>query len=101
MARVWQPTVLLRQDVDDENSNTVSILSGPQEIDYHALDTVSITAITCSRLAIASLVFCGKEDGSVHVYDISGVGEPQTQQLFVQTYSCAITHLHIDEQSRI
>jgi WD40 repeat protein len=99
--RVWQPAVLLRQDMDDEVSDTVSISTAPQEIDYQALDSVEITAITCSRAATTSLVFCGKEDGSIYVHDISGAAEPYVQQLFVQTHSCSITHLHFEDQSGI
>src|SRR5690606_27462147 len=34
--RVWEPSVLLRTDyADDENSDTVSVSTGPQEIDCH------------------------------------------------------------------
>lgn len=91
--RIWDPAVLQRQDIDEINSDTVSVSTNPQEIDYQIWETVSITSIICVRSA--SIVFCGKEDGSVHVYDIAS--EPQSQQLFVQTPGVPITVLHFDE----
>ncbi|SPO03043.1 uncharacterized protein DNG_05724 [Cephalotrichum gorgonifer] len=91
--RVWEPPVLLRQDMDDEQSDSVSLSTGPQEIDYEASDALNITAIACVRAA--PIVFYGKEDGSVHACDISG--EPQSQQLFVQTTGCPIKLIHFDE----
>lgn len=97
--RVWQPTVLLRQDVDDENSDTVSISTGPQEIEYQAENTISITAVVCVKMTAASVVFCGKDDGTVHAYDIAG--EPQSQPIFTQTPNCSIQQLHFDDSSGI
>jgi WD40 repeat protein len=91
--RIWDPAVLQRQDIDDINSDTVSVSTNAQEIDYQILETVGITSIICVRSA--SIVFCGKEDGSVHVYDIAS--ELQSQQLFVQTPGIAINFLHFDE----
>ncbi|KAH8886231.1 hypothetical protein GQ53DRAFT_695000 [Thozetella sp. PMI_491] len=98
--RVWQPTVLLRQDaMEEENSDTVSFSSGPQEVDYRPLDSINITSILCvkPRGTGGSFVFCGKEDGSVHVYDMSGV--IQTQEIFTQVANCAITELYFDDET--
>jgi WD40 repeat protein len=95
--RVWEPPVLLRQDAEDDNSDTVSLSTGPHEVDYQATDAPSITAMTCIKQA--PIVFCGKEDGSVHVYDIST--EVQSQQLFVQTAGCPIKLLHFDNEGGI
>ncbi|KAJ6159875.1 hypothetical protein N7497_004412 [Penicillium chrysogenum] len=91
--RIWDPAVLQRQDIDDINSDTVSVSTNAQEIDYHISESVSITSIICVRSA--SIVFCGKEDGSVHVYDM--VSELRSQQLFVQTPGIPIKFLHFDE----
>ena len=91
--RVWQPTILFRQDLDDEKSDTVSISTGLHEIDYEILDHIAITAIHCVKPArqAHSLVFCGKEDGSVYIYDVTG--EPTGKQLFLQNPGCAITQI--------
>jgi hypothetical protein len=93
--RVWDPTILLRQEFEDENSDTVSISTNPQEVDYKLSDQIQVTCITCIRHT--SAVLCGKEDGSVHAYTISG--ELQSRKLFVQTPNCAITMLHFDEDT--
>jgi WD40 repeat protein len=92
--RVWEPTVLLRQDEpDEENSDTVSLSTGLQEISYQRSQQVNITAIACCKTV--SVVFCAKDDGSVHAYDIAG--EPESQQLFVQTAGCPISLLYLEE----
>ncbi|KAK3315095.1 hypothetical protein B0H66DRAFT_535981 [Apodospora peruviana] len=102
--RVWEPTVLLRSDTaadDGENSDTVSVSVGLQEIDYQTARQLApdITAITCCRGS--SVVFCGTEDGQVHVYDIAGGQKPQGQLLFVQSVGCTVHLVHIDEASSV
>ncbi|KAI1861138.1 hypothetical protein JX265_009757 [Neoarthrinium moseri] len=96
--RVWEPSILLRQGVEDENSDTVSISVGPEEIDYESREGTSITALTCANTP--NLVFCGKEDGSVHVFDTGGP-EPQSHQLFVQTAGCPIQLIHFESDAGI
>ncbi|RYP80818.1 hypothetical protein DL769_002288 [Monosporascus sp. CRB-8-3] len=93
--RVWDPTVLLRHEFEDENSDTVSCSTMPQEVDYNPVEKIKITSIACMRKA--PVVFCGKEDGSLHAYDITG--EPRNQELFTQTPNCAIIFLHFDDES--
>ncbi|OIW24417.1 hypothetical protein CONLIGDRAFT_97007 [Coniochaeta ligniaria NRRL 30616] len=98
--RVWQPTVLLRQDdINEEISDTVSFLSSPPEVEYRPLDAVSITSILCvkPRGASGSFVFCGKEDGSLHVYDISVAH--QSQEIFTQTANTPITEIYFDDDT--
>ncbi|EFW99551.1 GPI inositol-deacylase [Grosmannia clavigera kw1407] len=91
--RVWEPIVLLRPDASEINSDTLSVSSGPQEIEFQPNFGVSITAMVCCRSA--SVVFCAMEDGSVHVYDISV--EPRGEKLFTQTTACTIHLLYLDE----
>lgn len=50
----------------------------------------------CGQLAI---IFCAKEDGSVHAYDIAS--EPESHQLFVQADGCPINLLALDEDQMI
>lgn len=93
--RVWEPTVLLRQDIaEDELSDTVSVATGPQETSYQEVNRNYISAIACSKSL--DVVFCAKDDGSVHVYDIAGQSEGQ--QLFIQTAGCPIDILTLEEK---
>lgn len=96
--RVWEPTVLLRTDVkDDENSDTVSVTTGPQDIDYHTIKQVAITAVTCCKTY--SVAFYATTEGAVYAYDFNN--EPQSYELFVQTAGCPIDILYYDEGSSI
>lgn len=91
--RVWEPAALLRQDIeDDENSDTISDSTVPHEVEYQMSTLVEITAVTVARSAM--IAFCGKADGSVHVYDISS--EPKSQRLLVQAAGLRILRLHFD-----
>ena len=66
--RVWEPPVLLRQDCDDENSDTVSVSTTPQEIVVKSSENVvSITSMVPGPKG--EVFFCGNEDGSVYLYD--------------------------------
>ena len=66
--RVWDPTVLVRQDVDDENSDTISVSTAPQEISVDSPeDVILITSLACS--GNADYFFCGKEDGAIYLYE--------------------------------
>jgi WD40 repeat protein len=99
--RVWEPSVLLRTDMqDDDNSDTVSVSTGPQEIDHQTVTGAvpDICAITCSQES--SVVFCGMEDGSVFAHDTSGP-EPDRQLLFVQNVQCGVHLLHFDDRGSI
>lgn len=83
--RVWEPTVLLRTDTkDEENSDTVSISTDPQELDYHESKDVAITAIACAR--IIDVVFYGTTEGCVYACNITG--EPQSLLAFVEIRDC-------------
>ncbi|KAJ9137442.1 GPI inositol-deacylase [Pleurostoma richardsiae] len=94
--RIWEPSVLLRQDADDETSDMISISTAPLEIQYEAVEAHNITAMVCLRSA--PFVFCGKEDGAVYVYDVQ---DSQNHQLFLQTRNCPVMLLHFDTESNI
>lgn len=92
--RVWEPTVLLRTDTkDDENSDTVSITTDPQELDYHANKDVAITSIACAKTL--DVVFYGTSEGCVYACNITG--EPQSLLVFIQIRDCPIHLLYFDE----
>ncbi|KAI1425810.1 hypothetical protein F5Y12DRAFT_347836 [Xylaria sp. FL1777] len=94
---VWDPTVLLRQESDDEISDAVPHSAVAENVESDAGEAVTITAMACMR--DASEVICGKEDGTVHIYNISS--EPRSRELFTQTENFAITVLHFDDDSSI
>lgn len=97
--RVWDPTILVRGDADDESSETMSVsgsnleectIAGSGEI-------ILITAAVCCKGL--DLFICGKEDGSVWLYDVRS-GQPR-QQLFAHARGVAILHLSFDEVNRV
>lgn len=95
--RVWDPTVLIRQDVDEEHSDTVSISTVAQEIDLDVPDDVTlITALASARNGES--VFCAKEDGSVCLYETkSGL---QNQKLFSHASGVSVISLLFDDESQ-
>ncbi|KAL4751309.1 hypothetical protein BDW72DRAFT_193001 [Aspergillus terricola var. indicus] len=93
--RIWDPIVLLRRDIDEVNSDKVSVSTNPQKIDYETAETISITSTF--TVQAASVVFYGKEDGSVHVYDITSESRG-AQQLFVQTPGVPVIMLYFDTE---
>ncbi|KAF2261549.1 hypothetical protein CC78DRAFT_347471 [Lojkania enalia] len=95
--RLWDPIVLLRQDMDDENSDTVSVSTAPSDVCFEGSTSVHVTAIEC--IPSESLVFCGKEDGSVSVYDITL--KPHSTQLFTQTPGVPVILLCFDLENSI
>lgn len=96
--RVWEPTVLLRADTkDDENSDTVSLSTDPQELDYYASKDVAITAIACATTL--DVVFYGTTEGCVYACSITG--EPQSLLAFVQIRDCPVHILYFDEEASI
>ena len=95
--RVWDPTVLIRQEMDEEVSDTVSVSTVPQEFTLENSDDVLlITAL--ATFGNGDYFFCGKEDGSVCLYDTkSGT---QTQNLFNHALGIAVVSLYYEEQSQ-
>ncbi|MCJ1385693.1 hypothetical protein MMC17_008816 [Xylographa soralifera] len=96
--RVWDPTVLVRQDEDEENSDTVSVSTTPQEYNLEgSKETVLITALACSRSD--NICLCGKEDGSVYLYEPK-TGQ-QSHKLLHHTEGVTILSLVLEEESQI
>lgn len=93
--RIWQPTVLLREDGEEDTSDALSISTAPLEIEVQEDEPSNdITAIFCSQSA--SRVFCGKEDGAVWVYDISH--EPEGTYLFTPSEGSPVTSLWFEDE---
>ena len=96
--RVWDPIVLLRQDADDENSDTVSVSTTAQEVRLESLeDVVLITSIACHQ--DGEIVFCGKSDGTIHLYDAKSGG--QLGRLCSHASGVPVVILSFEPESRI
>ena len=96
--RVWDPVVLVRQDIDDEQSDTISISTTAQEFALEPIDDlIFVTALACHENG--EVFFCGKEDGSVYLYETKS-GQ-QKQKLFSHANSISILSLCFDTQSHI
>ena len=96
--RVWDPMVLVRQDGEEDNSDIISVSTTLQESNVEASDDeVLITSMACHPRE--DFVFCGKEDGSVYVYETkSGL---QYQKLFSHADGVSILSLMIHSESNV
>ncbi|KAI9659640.1 MAG: hypothetical protein M1831_003721 [Alyxoria varia] len=97
--RVWDPTVLLRQDDEEDNSDTMSISTGLQEVSVESSDddVVLVTSIACHPNE--DIVFCGKEDGSVCLYDTKS-GQ-QSQKLYSHAMGVSVLSISLNGESNI
>ena len=96
--RVWDPTALLRPDEVDENSDTVSIFTLPQEtVVEQSNDMVSISALACHENGKA--IFCGKSDGAIYFYHTNSGSE--AEKLISHASNVPIVSLYFDNQSSI
>lgn len=93
--RVWDPIVLVRQNVD-EHGDTVSSSTVAQESELKNLDEVIlITALACA--GNGEVIICAKEDGSVCLYDAKS-GQ-QIQRLFSHADGVSVNLLVFDDES--
>lgn len=94
--RVWDPTVLVRQDIDEEHSDTVSISTVAQEIEYdNPDDAILITALAAA--ANGEAIFCAREDGSVCLYETKS--GRQNKKLFSHADGVPVISLLFDDES--
>lgn len=94
--RVWDPMVLVRQDSEEQNSNTISTSTGPQKTSLECAKEVTlVTSLACH--GIGNVFFCGKSDGSVHLYETK-TGR-QNQKLFNHANGVSILSLFFDHES--
>lgn len=96
--RVWDPAVLAGQDVNKESSDTSTVTASmtSQDVDLGLFeDPILITSVVCH--STGDVFFCGKEDGSVYLYETeSGL---QSRKLFSHAHGVAIVHLEFEEKS--
>jgi len=96
--RVWDPMILIRQDADDESSDTVSVSTAPQEIRLESIDdVVLITSLACDD--IGDVFICGKDDGSVYLYETKSA--QQIQKLFSHASGVSVVSLFFNAESQI
>ena len=96
--RVWDPPVLVREDLDEVNSDTVSVSTMPQEVNMASMDDMSqITSLACHEAG--HVFFCGKEDGSIHVYESQSGW--QSRRLCSHANGASILSLSFDENSNL
>lgn len=96
--RVWDPTVLFRQDVDEEHSDTVSVSTVAQEIELdNPEDVILITALASA--GNGEVIFCAREDGSVCLYETKS--GRQNQKLFSHADGVSVESLLFDNESHI
>lgn len=94
--RVWDPTVLVRQDIDEDHSDTVSISTIAQEIELdNQDDVILITALASS--GNGEVVFCAREDGSVCLHETKS--GRQNRKLFSHADGVSVISLLFDDNS--
>jgi WD40 repeat protein len=95
--RVWGPAVLVGHTTEEESRDAATIATSPQEISLEPSENIAlITSVVCHDSG--EVFFCGKEDGSVNLYDIeSGL---LSQKLFSHAHGVAIGSLHFEEESQ-
>ena len=95
--RVWEPPVLLRQDGEDDNTDTMSVSTAVEELGTGMLDDiVRITSLACPKRD--EYLFCGKEDGSVYTYELK-TGR-QVGRLFGHAEGVSILSLQFEDESQ-
>jgi WD40 repeat protein len=96
--QIWDPMVLVRQDAEEELSDTVSISSTLHETRWESFEhDVLITSLAC--YGSSEIFFCGKQDGTVYLYEMEH-GQ-QVKKLFSHADDVAITLLCFDDKSRL
>lgn len=96
--RVWDPTVLVRQDTDEENSDTISVSTAPQEVSLDASDDLLLTTFVACP-GIEGIFFVGKENGTVHLYETES--GRQSHKLYSHADGVSVLALAFDSETNI
>ena len=98
VCRAWDPVILSRQELEEENSDTISISTAPPEIRLDdSEEIVMITALCCP--SDSNVFFAGKDDGSVSSYDANN-GEI-LQTLFNHSGNVSIVLINYEQESNM
>lgn len=104
---VWDPPALVREDFE-ESSESMSISTAPQEVNLGPPEDVDlITSLACPKKD--DYFFCGKEDGSVYLYEFKSGKQVRklyghangVSILFLSFYEDINLIISIDSSSRI
>ena len=96
--QVWAPVVLVRQDTEEELSDTVSISTAPQEIGMELFEeAVLVTSMVCHKSS--DVFFVGKDDGAVYLYETTS--GTKIKRLFSHADGVAIVRLYFDEKTNL
>ncbi|KAI4217247.1 MAG: hypothetical protein LQ351_000556 [Letrouitia transgressa] len=98
VCRVWDPIVLSRHDISDENSDTVSISTMPYEAKLDDSEDVPMVTALCYP-GDGDIFFVGKDDGSVSSYDAKN--GRVLQYLFQHAGNASIVLLHLEQLGNI
>ena len=102
--QVWDPTVLVRQEVDDEISDTISISTAPQEIGTEPFEEHSlVTSLACPKTGNLErgneVFFVGKDDGVIYLHETrTGI---QRSKLYDHGSNITIVGLFFDEEGKL
>ncbi len=89
---VWEPSVLVRQNADEEHSDSDAISTATKEISSATIEElISITAIVSHPTM--DFVFCGKDDGTVMLFE-SVHGKVQ-KELYSHVEDISVTLLRL------
>jgi WD40 repeat protein len=97
---VWEPMALMRQDSNDDLSDTTTVSTISQDSGYESLqneDSILVTSLACH--GSSDIFFCGKEDGSVYLYEMKQ-GQ-LVKKLFSHAGGVAINFLCFDNESQL
>ena len=96
--RVWDPTVLVRQNTDEENSDTISVSTAPQEVSLDVSDDLLlITPVACP--GIEGIFFVGKENGTVYLYETKS--GRQSHKLLSHADGVSVLALAFDSETNL
>jgi WD40 repeat protein/pimeloyl-ACP methyl ester carboxylesterase len=93
--RIWDPPVLVRQQLDDEESDTISVSTAPQ--DFSLQESITTTIITALSHDNGGIAFYGKDNGCIYLFDIQSGKE--LKELLRHTLHIPIVQLQFDVPS--
>lgn len=101
--QIWDPTVLVRQETEDEASDTVSNSTAPQEVGTEVFEEHNlVTSLACPNTKTPGgneVFFVGKEDSAVYLHE-TRTGN-QIRKLFDHGSKTPISWIFLDEDSKI
>ncbi|OBT89163.1 hypothetical protein VE02_01632 [Pseudogymnoascus sp. 03VT05] len=96
--KIWNPVALLRQDDEADNSDTVSVSTANQELQYDNSGDEVLTTAICEHDS-GAVFLCGKSDGSVSLY--STTDGKELKVLYKHPDGASILALFVDAASQI